>query len=95
LLRNIDQELLDIIKKKEIKFIKRIDIISNYNLYYVDIKKKDKKYLDISYKKYLDIFYKNNKILKLILILLRSKFIYKNNFNTFSKLKINIFLYYF
>ena len=93
LLRNIDQELLQMIKKKESEFIKREDIIKNYDMYNLNIIKINKKYLNIWNVKYLNIFYKNEETLKLLLLLLKSnKFIKEKNL---KKLSQNIFLYFF
>jgi hypothetical protein len=65
LLRKVDQDLLNIIKKKEKEFIKTRDIINNFDLYYLKIKKNNKKYLYIFHEKYINIFFKNEKIIKI------------------------------
>jgi hypothetical protein len=94
LLRKIDQYILNLIKKKEKNFINRLDIINNYNLYFID-KKRNIYYLDFVNQKYWYFFNKKMKIIKLLFLLLKLNLFYKNNNNNFNELKNNIFLFYF
>jgi hypothetical protein len=94
LLRKVDQVLLDILKKKEKNFVKREDILKNYNLYYININKKKKYLLNINDLKYIHIFFKNQEMLKLLILTLKSKLIKKNRYFT-KLLKKNILLYIF
>jgi hypothetical protein len=94
LLRNVDQSLLKMVKKKEKQFVKREDIIKNYDLYFINIKKKEKqKKINIINIKYLNILYKYDEYLKLLLLFSKGKFLYKNF--PLKKLIANIFLYIF
>jgi hypothetical protein len=94
LLRNVDQSLLKMVKKKEKQFVKREDIIKNYDLYFINIKKKEKqKKINIINNKYLNILYKYDEYLLLLLLFFKGKFLYKNF--PLRKLIVNIFLYIF
>jgi hypothetical protein len=94
LLRNVDQSLLKMVKKKEKEFVKREDIIKNYDLYFINIRKKEKqKKINIINIKYLNILYKYDEYLKLLLLFFKGKFLYKNF--PLKKLIANVFLYIF
>jgi hypothetical protein len=93
-LRRVDQVLLDMIKKKEKNFVTRENIIKDFNLHFIKRERKKKFIYNINDIKFLNLFFKNQGMIKLLILILKSKLIKKNKYFT-KLLKENILLYLF